>query len=1195
MSATATKSKTPARPLEKPPVATVSAAHTVAQRSALGAIQFSTLRVSSPKDSAEKEADSTAKKVMRMPEKAAPQEPKEKPTAGPAVARKAGAAVQEREPAKANNVARKVGAPVKEKEPATAGNVARKSAAEVKQKEPASAAGVARKEKPEVKERESGSPGNVARKAAEVKEKEAASAAKPARKEKAEVKEREASGAKPVARSGDGAPNVGANVQSDIERAMASGNPLPLSVRQFMEPRFNADFCNVKIHTDNKSASLSRQLSAQAFTVGNHIFFGRDRFQPEQSEGRELIAHELTHTIQQGAVTQARGVQRSAEPEVKERSEPKAQRLGISDALDYFADKAYNIPGYRMFTIVLGINPINMSRVDRSAANIMRAIVEFIPGGNLITRALDNHGVFDKVGNWVEQQIRSLGMTGAMIRDAVMEFLDSLGWRDIFDLGGVWNRAKRIFTEPIDRLINFAKGLINGILEFVKDAILRPLAELASQTRAWDLLIAVLGVNPITGDPVPRNADTLIGGFMKLIGQEEVWLNIKRGNAIARAWAWFQGALSGVMGFVRQIPSLFMQTLRSLTIVDLVTVVGAFNKVRAVFGGFAGQFISWAMGTVIQLLEILFSVVAPGAMPYIRRAAGAFQSILRNPIGFVGNLVRAARLGFQQFARNIGQHLRNSLIQWLTGAMAGAGLYIPQALTFQEIIKFVLSVMGLTWQNIRQKLVRAIGETPVRAMETGFEIVRTLVTEGPAAAWQQIREGISNLQQMVIEQIRNFVVVRVVQAAITRLITSLNPAGAVIQAIIAIYNTIMFFIERMRQIAQVAGAFINSISAIASGAIGAAANRVEQTMAGLLTLVISFLARLVGLGRVSDAVTNIINRIRAPIDRALDRVVAWIVRVGRAFLSRVQGAAAGIIQWWRQRKSFRAGSESHSMYFSGERQTARLIVASNPMPIEDFVNSKRAAARNNSAMAGAIAAIDAQLPRLRQQQARPEPEYEQAQREIQTIMNSLTPHVAALLSGTEWGTEENPLPLRYTKRSAGAYRVLYFGPRTGRPLSQSVLASGNITSIEGHLSTDEVASWRSAGRTVRRYLPTQRQALPDGGPTIGISADNQVAVGLKRQYQPGRTAGGGLINRTLAPYGYRASAEGMDGDHVVEMQIGGQNVLENLWPLAASENRSSGAALSSRRVRKPDGTEFTLSEAHAQKSNPWIMITETLG
>src|SRR5262249_18046908 len=89
-----------------------------------------------------------------------------------------------------------------------------------------------------------------------------------------------------------------------------------------------------------------------------------------------------------------------------------------------------------------------------------------------------------------------------------------------------------------------------------------------------------------------------------------------------------------------------------------------------------------------------------------------------------------------------------------------------------------------------------------------------------------------------------------------------------------------------RQIAQVAASMIDSIAAIASGNIGSAANRVETTMAGLLTLVISFLARIAGLGRVSDMVTNVVNRVRAPIDRALDRVVEWIMtmarRLGRA-------------------------------------------------------------------------------------------------------------------------------------------------------------------------------------------------------------------------------------------------------------------------------------------------------------------------
>jgi len=742
-------------------------------------------------------------------------------------------------------------------------------------------------------------------------------------------------------RKAEGQPDVAANVEADIQSSMSAGSPLPLSVRRFMEPRFSADFSQVKIQTNDRSDRLNRQVKARAFTLGNQIFFGRGQFRPDNSEGRELIAHELTHTIQQGAVVQRNEdvaqrsasfvqqsesviqrnedvhvaqqspvqhselvvqrsqspvqrnesahvaqqslvhVQRSESIHVTQQSPVHVQRLGISDALDYFADKANLIPGFRMFTIILGVNPINMSRVERSAANILRAIIELIPGGGLITKALDNYGVFDRVGNWVEQQIRSLGMTGSLIRQAIDRFLDSLSWRDIFRLGSVWERAKRIFTEPIDRIISFARGLVSGIIRFIKEAILRPLARLAEGTRGYDLLKAVLGQDPITGDPVPRTADTLIGGFMKLIGQEEVWNNLKRANAVARAWAWFQGVLAGLMGFVRQIPSLFLQALQSLEIADIVLLPRAFIKVGRVFAGFLGQFISWGFQQVISLLQIIFEVVAPGAMPYIRRAAGAFRMIIQNPIGFIGNLVRAGILGFRQFAANFLAHLRASLIGWLTGTLSGANIYIPQAFTLVEIIKFVLSVLGITWQNIRQKLVRVIGERAVSVLETGFDIVVTLVREGPAAAWEKIKESLSNLRDMVMEQIMSFVNSRIVQAAITRLITSLNPAGAFIQAIIAIYNTIMFFVERLRQIAQVAMSFIDSIASIASGVIAAAANRVEQTMGGLLTLVISFLARLVGLGKVSDAVTNIINRIRAPIDRALDRVVDWIVNMAR--------------------------------------------------------------------------------------------------------------------------------------------------------------------------------------------------------------------------------------------------------------------------------------------------------------------------
>jgi hypothetical protein len=697
--------------------------------------------------------------------------------------------------------------------------------------------------------------------------------------------------------------------------------------------QFQADFSAVRVHTGDGAARASRRLNAAAFTLGHEVFFGRDAYRPESRDGRELIAHELTHTIQQGAVPQqalspralapagtgtpgrqsaavtpvqqrsasARGVAQrvaltqavaspapagraapapvAAETRVREHSAPRVMRLGIQDALDYFADKAAWLPGFTMFTFLLGFNPISLRRVERNAVNLLRALIQLLPGGPLITQALENHGILERVAAWAEGQLSALGDIGASVREAIDDFLDSLSWTDIFDLGGVWNRAKRIVTTPIDRIIAFGRGLIAGIIDFVKDAILRPIGALAQRTRAYPLLCAVLGYDPVTGDPSPRTPAALIGGFMTLIGQEEVWQNIQRGNAIGQAWAWFQGALAGLMGFVMAIPGTFLAAFRALTLADIILVPRVFAKIVAVFGSFVGRFLSWALGTVIRLLEIVFSVVAPGAMGYLRRAGAALQSIFRNPIGFVGNLVRAARAGFQRFARNLLRHLQAGLIAWLTGSLPG--IHIPAALTLPEILKFVLSVLGLTWASIRGKLVRAVGEPAVRAMEMGFDLVVTLVTRGPAAAWEQLRESLANLRQMAIDGLIDMVVNLVVTRAVPRLVAMFIPGAGFIGAILAIWGTIQTFIAQLSRIAQVVGAFLNSIAAIAAGNITAAVARVESVLSGLLVLAINFLAGFAGLGRVADRVRALIQRIRAPIDRALDRLVAWIVAQAR--------------------------------------------------------------------------------------------------------------------------------------------------------------------------------------------------------------------------------------------------------------------------------------------------------------------------
>jgi hypothetical protein len=684
------------------------------------------------------------------------------------------------------------------------------------------------------------------------------------------------------AAAGGGAPAVSGNVQSAIHGKTTGGEPLAADVRAHMEPRFNADFSNVRVHHDAESASLNNQLSARAFTYQNHIFFSRDQYQPGTSGGQHLLAHELTHTIQQG-----HSVQRSPQVSVAT-TPPPIQRLGVQDALDYFADKALNIPGFRMLTVLLGFNPINMRSVERNAANLLRALIELIPGGHLITQALDNHGVINKAAAWLEEKIAILGDIGGTIVDGLHQFIDSLSWTDIFDLGGVWDRAKRIFTEPIGRLIDFGVSVAVEILKMVKDAILKPLAALAKGTRGYDLLCAILGEDPISGEPVPRTAETLLGGFMKLIGQEEIWENIKKGNAIARAYAWFETALSGLMGLVRAVPHRIIDTLTSLTFQDVITVAGAFGKIVSAFVNIAVDLISWGLSTIWDLLKIIIDVVKPGLMGYIMRTGAALKSILQNPMPFLGNLVRAAKLGFTNFADHFGEHLKAGLIDWLTGSLEG--VYIPKALSLPELGKFALSVLGITWAQIRGKIVKALGpngEKIMQGLELAFDFVVALVKGGASAAWELIKEKLSDLKDTVVGGIISFVTDTIVKKAIPKLIGMFIPGAGFIPAIISIYDTIMVFVQKISKIIQVVTAFIDSIVTIAAGNIAAAANRVESILGGLLSLAISFLAGFLGLGKVTDKIMGVIQKVRASVDKAIDAAIAWVVAKAKALFARL--------------------------------------------------------------------------------------------------------------------------------------------------------------------------------------------------------------------------------------------------------------------------------------------------------------------
>lgn len=123
---------------------------------------------------------------------------------------------------------------------------------------------------------------------------------------------------KPVQRSGEedevrasalpgaeGGP-LGGHIERSIDSARSGGSPLDAGLRVQMEPAFGADFGGVRVHSDSKADTLNRSLQARAFTTGQDIFFRKGEYSPGSSSGKELVAHELTHVVQQNGPSVAK-------------------------------------------------------------------------------------------------------------------------------------------------------------------------------------------------------------------------------------------------------------------------------------------------------------------------------------------------------------------------------------------------------------------------------------------------------------------------------------------------------------------------------------------------------------------------------------------------------------------------------------------------------------------------------------------------------------------------------------------------------------------------------------------------------------------------------------------------------------------------------------------------------------------------
>ncbi|MEM7268230.1 MAG: hypothetical protein AAF401_03140, partial [Pseudomonadota bacterium] len=282
-------------------------------------------------------------------------------------------------------------------------------------------------------------------------------------------------------------------------------------------------------------------------------------------ENRRLMAHELTHVVQQ---TKRAPAQAQRMEVAQEAEEPAVQRGWVADKAE---SVARNVPGYTVLTVILGKSPITGDRVSRTAENLVGGFLGLIPGGTVIFDKLKESRALDKAFDWVSTRLSELNITWSRIKGLVSDFIDEQpSWSPLDD-------AKRIFKPLVNDVITFVVEIKDKILEFIVRgalALAGPFGE-----KVWGVIEKARDtISMILNDPLGF-AKNLVGAIVKGFKQfgDNIWKHLKAG-----LMGWLFGTLQGmditlpekldfkgIMSVVLQILGLTYANFRKLLVKKL--------------------------------------------------------------------------------------------------------------------------------------------------------------------------------------------------------------------------------------------------------------------------------------------------------------------------------------------------------------------------------------------------------------------------------------------------------------------------------------------------------------------------------------------------------------------------------------------------------------------------------------------------
>lgn len=407
----------------------------------------------------------------------------------------------------------------------------------------------------------------------------------------------------------------------------------------------------------------------------------------------------------------------------------------------------------------------------------------------------------------------------------------------------IFDAVRSLVASILDAAKAFANRIIEAAATFVKSVI-----------KAYGEFLKGL-VNTLLGSVFPGLARALCGYI---------------DEAVSLACEMVDHFADRLKETIAQICDAINNTLKAISDTFQQAVNAALEIAKALATGNWQELLWMALEAALKLCGIdpgeFRSVMAQGEE--------TISIIVKEPGKFVGNLIDAAALGFNNFKDHFVDHLKTGFVNWLTGQAGDAGITMPTTFDAGGIASLVMQVTGIDKEYVLEKAKKHIGAENVEKMQQVVGFVDQMWSGGLQGLANNLTEHLDGIYDEVVSKIQNFLMEKIVIAAVTKIATMFNPVGAIVQAVLTAWRLYEFMRDQISRIYGVVKSIIGSVHAIATGAIGGAAAQVEGALAGMIPIAIDLLAKLIGVSGVGKKVREVLKALHKRIDDGIEKLIA---------------------------------------------------------------------------------------------------------------------------------------------------------------------------------------------------------------------------------------------------------------------------------------------------------------------------------